>query len=212
MSESQIVMFTLTSLLIIMSPGQDMVLVMSRGISQGAKAGIVTAAGVSIGLLGHTILAAIGLGAILQASDLAFTVMKYMGATYLVYLGIKLFMSSPFELSKPTAAPNNLRVPFTQGAVSNLSNPKIAIFYFAYLPQFIAPENNYPTETLLVLGIAFALITFVVKVPIGYLAGTFSGWIKARPTVQKWLNRTSGSVLIGLGVRLAFESHSKADL
>jgi len=209
MSETQIIMFLVASVLVILSPGQDMVLVMSRGIGQGPKAGVVTAAGVSMGLLGHTALAALGLGAILQTSEMAFTAMKYVGAAYLVYLGIKAFASSPIEPRKPMQASGGLRTPFLHGAISNLSNPKIAIFYFAYLPQFVTSENVYPTETLLALGVAFALITFVVKVPIGYVAGAFSGWLQSRPTFQTWINRVSGSVLIGLGIGLATESQAE---
>ena len=210
MSESQIIVFLIASILVVLSPGQDMVLVMSRGIAQGARAGVVTAAGVSTGLLGHTVLAALGLGAILQSSELAFTAMKYAGAAYLLFLGVKAFVTPPIELGGPKSTSGALRTPFFQGAISNLSNPKVAIFYFAYLPQFVTAESARPTETLLVLGVAFALITFLVKVPIGYVAGTFSGWLQVRPTVQNWLNRVSGSVLVGLGVQLATESQVRA--
>ncbi|MDH3713839.1 MAG: LysE family translocator [Gammaproteobacteria bacterium] len=206
MPDSTLLLFLATSLLIIVSPGQDMVLVISRSIAQGRQAGVITAAGVSVGLLGHTVLAALGLGAVLQASELVFKIMKYLGAAYLVYLGIKAFKAPAVEFGRPGRPSGSLRVLFYQGAISNLSNPKIAVFYFAFLPQFVTSGNSYPTQTLLALGAAFALITFTIKAPIGYSAGALSGWFRSRPRVQVWLNRISGTVLVGLGLRLAVQS------
>ena len=205
MNESQIYFFVLTSLAVILIPGQDMVLVMSRGIAQGAKAGIVSALGVSIGLLGHTVLAAFGLGALLMASELIFTVLKYLGASYLVYLGIRLIFrqSSEFEIDKPTD--KTFKKLFLEGSLSNISNPKVTIFYFAFLPQFISADISHPTYYLLALGISFSLLTFLVKAPVGYFAGVASARIRSRPIVIKLINRISGTVLIGLGVKLAFE-------
>lgn len=208
MLDSSLTVFILTSLLIILSPGQDMVLVLSRSIARGTRAGVVTATGVATGLLGHTLLAALGLGAILQASEFAFSLMKYIGAAYLLYLGVKAFRAPPINLASSTKIHGNLRSFFVQGAISNLSNPKIAIFYLAYLPQFVSADSQYSTYTLLVLGVTFALLTFVIKVPIGLLAGVFSGWIQSRPLVQRWLNRCCGGVLVAMGLRLAFDSLS----
>lgn len=203
MLDSSLIVFILTSLLIILSPGQDMVLVLSRSIARGTQAGVVTAAGVAIGLLGHTLLATLGLGALLKTSELAFSLMKYIGAAYLVYLGVKAFRAPPINLTSSSMLPGNLRSFFVQGALSNLSNPKIAIFYFAYLPQFVSADSQHSTYTLLALGATFALLTFVIKAPIGLLAGAFSGWIQARPSVQRWLNRCCGGVLVAMGLRLA---------
>jgi threonine/homoserine/homoserine lactone efflux protein len=203
MPDSTLLLFLATSLLVIVSPGQDMVLVISRSIAQGTKAGVITATGVSVGLLGHTILAALGLGAILQASEMVFMVMKYLGAAYLVYLGIRAFKTPPVELGERGRPSGSLQALFYQGAISNLSNPKIAVFYFAFLPQFVTPGTIHPTQTILALGAAFALITFVVKAPIGYSAGALCGWFRRKPRVQVWLNRASGTVLVGLGLRLA---------
>jgi threonine/homoserine/homoserine lactone efflux protein len=204
MTESQIILFVVTSLIVIITPGQDLVLTMSRGISQGAKAGVATAAGVSVGLMGHTLFATFGLGALLLASDVVFSVIKYIGAAYLIYLGYKLFTSKPVNTRINPEASLPIRKCFTTGALSNLSNPKITVFYFAYLPQFISSgEEN--AMLLLLLGTTFALLTFIVKAPIGYLAGRFSKWLQSNQSMLKWFNRTSGTVLIGLGVKLAFE-------
>lgn len=208
MLESSILIFIMTSILIILSPGQDMVLVLSRSLALGPRAGMVTAAGVGAGLLGHTALAAFGLGALLQASEQAFTLMKIVGAIYLIYLGFKAFTSPPLDLVVKAQEQNNEWRFFRQGAFSNISNPKIAIFYFAYLPQFVSVDGAQPTDQLLLLGALFAVLTVVVKLPIGYLAGRLSGWVQTRPNVQIWLNRVSGGVLLLMGLRLATDSQA----
>ncbi|MCP4766793.1 MAG: LysE family translocator [Gammaproteobacteria bacterium] len=205
MSESQVVFFILTSFFVILIPGQDLVLVMSRGMTQGARAGIATAAGVSTGLLGHTMLTALGLGALLMSSEIFFALLKYLGAAYLSYLGLKLIFSPAQELKLESVNSRPLGKLFVIGALSNISNPKITIFYFAFLPQFISAEVENPTLLLLTLGFVFAALTFLVKAPIGYFAGVASEWIRSRPIVIKLINRISGAVLIGLGIKLAFE-------
>ncbi len=205
MSDAQIYLYIVTSLVIILTPGQDLVLVLSRGVTQGSKAGVVTAAGVSVGLIGHTILTSVGLGALLMASDLVFTTIKYIGAAYLIYLGFKLLALKEQKLELHNSGKKPLKSLFTSGALSNILNPKITIFYFAYLPQFISTDVSNPAIYLFALGITFALLTFVMKAPIGYLAGRLSIWIKTRPTILKWLDRTSGTILVALGIKLAFE-------
>ena len=208
MTEAQILAFFLTSLVVIVTPGQDMILVMSRAISQGAWAGIITASGVSIGLLGHTLLTALGLGSLLMASELLFTILKLVGAGYLLYLGLRLVLHKGSELELKKSDPTRHRKLFAQGAFSNISNPKVTIFYFAFLPQFLSNDVSNPAHRLLMLGIAFSALTFVIKGPVGYFAGRLSAWLRARPIVLKWLNRVSGTVLIGFGLRLAMERRS----
>ncbi len=208
MTEAQIVVFVLASLVLIITPGQDMILVMSRAMSQGPRAGIVTAVGVSIGLLGHTLLTALGLGSLLMASELLFTILKVVGAGYLIYLGMRLLLSRKSELGLQETEPIQLRRLITEGALSNISNPKVTIFYLAFLPQFISSDVPNPTQLLIFLGIVFSGLTFLVKAPIGFFAGSLSSWLRARPIVLRWLDRTSGAVLIGLGVKLALERRS----
>ncbi len=197
--------FLLTSSVIILTPGQDMILVMSRSISQGQKAGIMTALGVSVGLLGHTLLAAMGLGALLLASERLFDLVKWIGAGYLLYIGYQLLRSQDHTVSMKDLPKISYRKMFLQGAMSNISNPKVAIFYFAYLPQFVVPGHGNETIQLLTLGIAFAVLTFTIKAPIGYISGMLSYWIQARPAVLKYIHRTSGVILIGLGLKLALD-------
>jgi len=205
MIDASWLLFVVASLVLIATPGQDMMIVMSRSIAQGPLAGVATAAGVSVGLVGHTALATLGLGALLRTSEGLFTALKLIGAAYLLYLGLAMIFAKHDALA-PGAAPRRsaLRL-FVDGAVSNLSNPKIAIFYFAFLPQFVAPGATHPTLTIFALGLAFAALTFIVKAPIGVSAGALSAWLRARPGVLRWLFRSSGAVLVGLSVRLALE-------
>ncbi len=198
-------MFIIASLVLIITPGQDMILVMSRSISQGAKAGVATAAGVSTGLLGHTLLAALGLGALLRASEILFMAIKLFGAAYLIYLGVLHFRQKGMNIDVQTMLAVPLKKLYVQGALSNLSNPKIAIFYFAYLPQFVPADAANPTMRLLFLGTTFAILTFMIKGPVGFTAGILSNWLRSRPSVSIWINRISGGVLISLGLKLAFD-------
>jgi threonine/homoserine/homoserine lactone efflux protein len=196
--------FLIASVAIIATPGQDMVLVMSRSVAQGSVAGVVTAAGVSCGLLMHTLLATIGVGAIVQTSDWLFLSMKIVGALYLIYLGVLLLRSSSAELALTGSNVRSAGRLFVDGALSNIANPKIAIFYFAFLPQFVLPQAQSPTLTIFALGAAFALLTFLMKGPVGYFAGRLSRWLRDNPDYLLGVHKVSGVVLILLGVRLWF--------
>lgn len=205
MVEASWLLFIVASLVLIVTPGQDMILVMSRSITQGSAAGVATAAGVSVGLVVHTILATLGLGALLRASETLFVVLKLVGAAYLVYLGFQLLRTKSYELALPNATPKSIKQLFLEGAFSNISNPKIAVFYFAFLPQFVHPDAAHPTLTVFALGLVFSGLTFLVKGPVGLGAGALSGWLGSRPKVLAGIYRFSGVVLLGLGIKLAFE-------
>jgi len=204
MVEVSWLLFTLASLLLIVTPGQDMMLVMSRSVAQGVGAGVVAAAGVAVGLIGHTALATLGLGAILRTSQWLFIALKLVGAGYLLYLGIGMLRTRREALALGAMSVRPLRRVFLDGVLSNISNPKVAMFYFAFLPQFVSPAALHPTLSIFVLGLAFAALTFVVKAPVGVFAGALSGWLRARPGVLTWVYRSSGAILIALGVKLAF--------
>jgi len=142
---------------------------------------------------------------VLRTSEWLFVALKLVGAAYLVYLGIGLLRTKAASVPAGSSPARPLRRLFVDGAVSNLSNPKIAIFYFAFLPQFVSPSASYPTLTVFVLGLAFAGLTFLVKAPVGIFAGKLSGWLRSRPSVLTCVFRSSGAILVALGVRLAFE-------
>jgi threonine/homoserine/homoserine lactone efflux protein len=199
---TQLILFVAASLAVIITPGQDLLLVMSRAVSQGSRAGVITASGVSFGLLGHSILAALGLGALILASKTLFTCIKFVGAGYLFYLGIRLMFkrSQHIKLGHvPKISPVRL---FLTGAFSNISNPHVTIFYLAFLPQFISGNAQNPTLDVFVLGVSFALLTFIIKGPVGFFAGTLSLWLRSHPLILKWIENTSGTILIGLGIKL----------
>lgn len=198
-------LFLAASVALIATPGQDMILVMSRSVTQGQAAGLITALGISAGLLVHTVLAALGLGIILKTSEWLFFAVKLAGAGYLVYLGVRAIMSARNALALFHGEPRSLGRLFLDGALTNIANPKIAVFYLAFLPQFVTPASKNPTAALFVLGTTFAALTFLIKGPLAVCAGHLSRWVRRRPGVLSWLYRTSGAVLIGLGVSLALE-------
>ena len=205
MPEASWVLFIAASLVLIATPGQDMLLVLSRSVAQGPRAGLITAAGVSIGLAGHTLLVTLGLGAVLRTSEILFTVLKLAGAAYLVYLAVGLLRTRNTGLPVDARSDISAARLFLDGALSNLSNPKVAIFYFAFLPQFVEPGGSRPTYSLLALGLLYAVLAFAVKAPVGLLAGHLSTWLRTKPWVLIWLYRSSGAVLLALGLRLALE-------
>lgn len=205
MEHFHLALFAISSLAVIITPGQDLLLVMSRAVAMGPRAGVITASGVSIGLVGHSIIAAFGLGALLLASKTLFTILKFVGASYLLFLGIRLIFSKSHQFELNSEQRISHRKLFFTGAFSNISNPHITIFYFAFLPQFIPANAVDPAQKIFILGLCFALLTFMIKGPLGYFAGLLSSWLRTHPSVLKWVNRTSGAMMIGLGLRLALE-------
>jgi len=203
MIEANWLLFFAASVAVIATPGQDMILVMSRSITHGTRAGLATAAGVSLGLIVHTVLATLGLGALLRASEWLFTAIKFVGAAYLLYLGCQLLLTRTAQLTATASARQTQLRLFATGAASNISNPKIAVFYFAFLPQFVSPSTSHATLTIFTLGVVFAGLTFLIKGPVALFAGRLSSWFQSRPNALIWLYRFSGLVMVGLAVRLA---------
>ena len=172
MDWSNFALFLAASWLLIITPGPDMIYVITRGISQGRKAGVVSAIGVTLGILVHTLFAACGLAIILKTSALAFLIVKLAGAGYLVYLGVKTLVDkSDFSLTddKPRAGTGTI---FIQGILSNVLNPKIALFFLAFLPQFVVPGRGSASFQMVCLGITFALFGIVFLVLLGYFSGS----------------------------------------
>ena len=201
--DSPLALYVLASLALIATPGQDMLYVISRSLAQGRLAGVCSAVGVCTGILVHTALAALGAGAILQASEAWFLALKLAGAAYLVYLGIRLVLAREAVLEAASAQPLAPLALVWQGVLSNVTNPKIVLFFFAFLPQFVSPASGHPTRDLVFLGVLYALLALPVKVGVGLAAGSLSERVLRRPGALLWLNRASGSVLIVLELRLA---------
>jgi threonine/homoserine/homoserine lactone efflux protein len=196
--------YVVASLALIATPGQDMLYVISRSLAQGRFAGVCSAVGVCIGILVHTALAALGVGAILQASEALFLALKLAGAAYLIYLGIRMVLArAAAEPVSGAGAPLSPRSLVWQGVLSNVTNPKIVLFFFAFLPQFVDPASAHPTRDLAFLGTLYAFMALPIKAGVGIAAGSLSERVLRRPGVMAWVNRASGTVLVGLGLRLA---------
>jgi threonine/homoserine/homoserine lactone efflux protein len=202
--DSPLAIYVVASLALILTPGQDMIYVITRSLAQGRFAGVCSALGVIVGILVHTALAALGVGAILQASEALFFALKLLGAGYLVYLGIRLFLSEAPALDA-RAAGRALRpwALFWQGVLSNVSNPKIVLFFLAFLPQFVDPASPHPTRDLAALGVLYAMLGLPVKVGVALAAGGLARRFARSPGAGRRLNRVSGTLLVGLGLKLA---------
>ena len=197
-------LYVVASLALILTPGQDMMYVMSRALAQGRLAGLYSAVGVIIGILVHTALAALGVGAILAASEGLFLALKLLGAAYLVYLGVRLLFTRATAIATGAGGPRFSAASLVwQGVLSNVTNPKIVLFFFAFLPQFVDPASAHPTRDLVILGVLYAALGLPVKAGVGVLAGSLSEAMRRRPQRLAWVNRASGAILVGLGLRLA---------
>ena len=189
---------------LIISPGPDMIYVITRGMAHGRKAGMLSAIGVVCGILVHTTAAALGLTLILQTSAIAFLIVKLLGAVYLVYLGVKAWRDqSTFHLQATTSSAKSGAL-FWQGVLSNVLNPKIAIFFLAFLPQFVCQGSSQVTLQMVVLGLTFACFGLCFLLVVGYSSGSIGSLLTHRPQYAQALQRVTGGILISLGVRLAF--------
>ena len=205
MDNSSLILFLAASVVLIVAPGPDNILVLTRGVTLGRKAALVSAGGAGTGLVFHSLLAAAGLSAILQHSALAYSIVKYVGAAYLIYLGVRALLDRQrFVLSKDKAPVLGLGRVYAQGVVSNVFNPKIAVFFLAYLPQFVSPASGGIALQLLVLGLIFAAMTWAAFSVIALLSGVLGRWLRSKPRIANGLGWLTGGVLLGLGLRLAF--------
>lgn len=206
--------FILTGILLNITPGSDTMYIITRSVSQGKKAGIYSVLGVVSGILVHTVLAALGLSIILAKSPLAFTIVKYIGASYLCYLGFKMLISKS-EATIADDLPDNEKLTlaksldykkiYKQGMLTNTFNPKVALFFIAFFPQFIDPSYANSTLSFLILGITFAVTGLVWCLCLALLASRFSQKLRDNPAIELMLNKVSGVVFIGLGIKLLTE-------
>jgi threonine/homoserine/homoserine lactone efflux protein len=200
---TKFVLFVGVAWVLIIAPGPDMLYVITRGVTHGRRAGMLSALGVICGILVHTLAAAFGLTLIIQTSAFAFLLVKYLGAIYLITLGVKAWRDqSTFNLQTSTLSMSSHRV-FWQGVLSNVLNPKIAIFFLAFLPQFVDRARGHITVQMVILGLTFACFGLCFLLVVGYSSGTFGSWLTRRPRYTRFLQRFAGGILIGLGVQLA---------
>jgi len=203
MPDTNLLLFVTASLALIFVPGPDMFYVLTRGVSQGRAAGLVSAIGVCCGIQVHTAFAAVGLSAILAQSALAFSVVKYAGAAYLFYLGVKTILDRESFAAPERAGQARLQVVFRQGVLSNVLNPKVALFFVAFLPQFVDPAAGTVGLQMLGFGFAFTLMGLAVLSVVALTSGVLGERLRRSPSFAGALRWLTGSVLVALGLRLA---------
>jgi threonine/homoserine/homoserine lactone efflux protein len=205
--DTNLALFVAASLAVIVVPGPDNIYVLTRGIAQGRKVALASAWGMCSGLLFHTTLAAVGLSAILARSAGALSLVKFIGAAYLVYLGIRALLSrEEFSPSVEKIFTVKLRNFFLQGLTMNLLNPKVAVFFMAFLPQFVSPSVGTAGSAalrLVALGLVFALLSVVIFSAIALFSGVVGDRLSRNPRFATALQWSTAVVLVGLGVRLA---------
>ena len=203
--------FIMAAILLNLTPGSDSMYIITRSISQGQTAGVYSVLGIISGILVHTLLAALGLSVLLANSPTAFMIVKYIGASYLCYLGVKMLMSKqqpllasnlPDDEKKATAQPLDRWQIYKQGVLTNTFNPKVALFFLAFFPQFIDASYAYSMVSFVILGLTFAVTGFIWCSCLALLASKFSENLRKTPSIEVILNKISGVVFIGLGIKL----------
>ena len=195
-------LFLITVLIICITPGIDMIFILNRSISQGRDAGIYSALGVSVGAVVHTILSGLGLSVILQTSVVLFTIIKVVGAVYLIYLGIQMFISKQSSISIKKTVYQSRRKLFVQGVITNVTNPKVALFFISFIPQFISVDNQYGPIPFLILGSIFAVMGAITSFIIAIFSSSLTTKLRDNIVAEKIINKISGAVFVILGISL----------
>jgi threonine/homoserine/homoserine lactone efflux protein len=195
-------LFSLASLALVAVPGPSVLYVVTRSVSQGRRAGLVSMLGIEAGGLVHVAAAALGLSALLASSATAFTVVKYAGAAYLILLGLRKLAAGE-ELEVGTARRASQSRLFWEGALVNVLNPKTALFFLAFLPQFVEPVGSPVAIQVVALGVLFTAIAAISDSAYALAAGTAGAWLRSRWRSRSWLERGSGGVLVALGISTA---------
>jgi threonine/homoserine/homoserine lactone efflux protein len=199
----QLAAFLLASLAVTASPGPDNLMVLGLGMSRGRAAGIAFGLGCGLGCLSHTLLAVVGVGALVAASPVAFTVLRIGGGLYLAWLGLQCLRSrGGSRVPQAEGSSSGLRALFLRGVMANAINPKVILFFLSFLPQFVSPRGGPVSAQLAVLGVVFTAQAALLFALLGAFAGTVGQWLNRRPSAGLWLDRIAGLIFIGLGLRL----------
>jgi len=205
-SLEQFLGFGLASLICIIAPGPDNLSILGLGLSRGRSAGMGYALGCALGCLTHTLWATLGVSAIVAASEVAFSTLKFAGAGYLFYLGIMALRSGGSKVNGKESEKHKQESFFVfvrRGLIGNAINPKVALFFLAFLPQFVNSQANVSAQ-IATFGLIFSLMTGSLFLVLGYFSGAIGTWLKSRGKVGLWLDRLTGGLFIGLGFRLMF--------
>ncbi len=198
-----IALFVAASALLAIAPGPDVIYVLTRGIAQGRKAGLAAALGFASGCIFHTLLAAVGIAALIRSSDLAFDLVRYAGAAYLVWIGVQaLRHRSSFSIEGADEAKALVTI-YKQSVIGNVLNPKVTLFFLAFLPQFVKSGAGNVGWQMALLGVVFMGVTIVVFGAVAIFAALIGDWVRRQPAIGERLNVFAGITLIALGIRVA---------
>jgi threonine/homoserine/homoserine lactone efflux protein len=202
---ANLLIFLGATLALNLTPGPDMLYVIARSASEGRRAGVASALGIAGGTVFHTLAVVLGLSSLLLAVPLAYDVVRLGGAAYLVYLGLRSLLRPSAPVADPRVERANLWAVFRQGVVTNVLNPKVALFFLAFLPQFVDPSSGGVPAQLLLLGVLFNLMGTLVNLAVAFAVSRAGHWGRARVGGGALVQRLTGIVFVGLGVRLALQ-------
>jgi len=203
LSTPQILAFLATAVVLTATPGPDNLMVLSMGMSRGRRAGMAFGLGCALGCLSHTLLAVIGVSALVAASPFAFTLLKVAGGVYLVWMGVQAWRhAGAVKLAGQADEATPLRQLFVKGLIANAINPKVVLFFLSFLPQFVVASQGAVEGQLGLLGLLFTAQAALLFGLLGYFSGSVGAWLNRRPSAGQWLDRLAGTVFIGLGVRM----------
>jgi threonine/homoserine/homoserine lactone efflux protein len=206
---SRLEVFVVASVALLLTPGPAVLYIVTRSIEQGRVAGLVSAVGICTGTLVHVVAATLGLSALLVSSALAFAIVKYGGAAYLIVMGVQTLLRREPPVADVPLVRANLRRVFAQGVVVNVLNPHTALFFFAFLPQFITPSSGHVPAQMLTLGLLFVGLSATTDSGWAVAAGTAGDWIKQHPRFTEGQRYITGGALIGLGTLSAFTGNGR---
>jgi threonine/homoserine/homoserine lactone efflux protein len=198
-----IALFLAASALLTVAPGPDIVYVLTRGIAQGPRAGFAAALGFATGCIFHTLLAALGIAALIRSSDLAFNAVRYAGAAYLAWIGIQALTHRAAFSVEGAGDARSLALIYRQSVVGNMLNPKVTLFFLAFLPQFVDAKAGHVGLQMALLGAIFMAQTVVIFGAVALFSGYIGAWIRRKPAIGERLNIFAGLTFIALGVRVA---------
>jgi threonine/homoserine/homoserine lactone efflux protein len=203
LTPEQLLAFLAAAILLTLSPGPDNMMVLGIGMAKGRLRGMAFGLGCALGCLSHTVLAAIGVSALIAASPVAFTTLKICGGLYLAWMGFKAIRSrGGAAASRAEAVIESPRTLFFRGVFANAINPKIVLFFLSFLPQFVAAQRGDANLQIALLGLAFTAQAAILFSLLGYFSGAVGAWLQQRPRAGMWLDRVAGAIFIGLGLRL----------
>lgn len=199
-------LFLIAGILLNLTPGPDTAFILGRTIAQGRRAGIASAFGIAVGSLVHTTAAAVGLSAFIATTAWAFTALKFIGGAYLIFLGVRMILAKRqiASVSVIPIGPANARGAFRQGVLTNVLNPKVALFFLAFLPQFIDPAAPSKIAAFILLGLAFVTTGTIWCLTLAVFAAKVADKLRGNAAISDFLNRAIGSLFVFLGARLAF--------